>query len=156
MRGPVALISFAQFGRLRLKRFLPAKLEIVEHGGYEWMNGLWWYEGVGFTWFGRLETAPTDTAGIEISFDEIPLRAAKRILYTIGLPVYPGMTVDGLGDVLGPRHATRIFTGDRVTHIFRLGGEDTYEISCTVHQDKGLIHLSIIRNDVRRRLAVSR
>jgi hypothetical protein len=55
------------------------------------MNGVWWYEGVGFTWFGRLQDALEDTAGLEVLFQEIPGRSAKRILYTIGVPMYPRM-----------------------------------------------------------------
>ena len=48
-------LPYSQFARLRLRRLVPRSAKVIEHDGWEWMNGNWWYEGIGFTWFGRLE-----------------------------------------------------------------------------------------------------
>jgi hypothetical protein len=149
------LISHSQFSRLRLRRFLPSRLRVVEQDGFEWMNGLWLYEGLGFTWFGRLETAPDATAGVELFFEELPRPVAKRILYRIGLPICPGMKLRDISGALGKPQDTQVFCDDRKTYVFALGGRRGYEVCCTAHQKDGLIHVSIIRADVRRRLAVA-
>ena len=148
-------MSYPQFARLRLRRFVPASLNVVEHDGFEWMNGLWRYEGVGFTWFGRLEHAPDDTAGLELAFDEIPGRAAERILYRVGIPVFPGINLDQLVVALGKPIRTDTFVEDRRTHTFFLGAPSSYEVGCTIHESHGLIHLSMIREDVRQQLEVA-
>jgi hypothetical protein len=44
---------------------------------------------------------------------------------------------------------------DRSAHVFRLGAPDLYEVSCTISDKQGRIHVSIIRNDLRRLLAVA-
>jgi hypothetical protein len=151
----VQLLPYTQFGRLRLRSYLPATIEITEDHRWEWMNGTWLYEGIGFTWFGRLETAPEETAGLEILFEEIPDDAAKRILAAIGLAVLPGMSFDQLTALLGPPQETEIFADDRKTHVFLIGSPNLYQVSCTVHETMNLIHVSIIREDVRRELEVA-
>jgi hypothetical protein len=59
--------------------------------GHGKRNGLWWYEGIAFTWFGRLEETPNQTGGLEISFDELPAPVTERILSTLGVPISAGM-----------------------------------------------------------------
>jgi hypothetical protein len=141
-------ISYAQFGRLRLRRFLPASARIVEHDGFEWMHGLWCYEGIGFTWFGRLETSRHITSGLELYFQEISKVGAKRILATLGVSVYPNMRMTELTKLLGKPQDTLIFASDRKTPVFEIGARHKYQLSCTVHNRRGLIHMSIIRSDV--------
>jgi len=146
------VISYPKFSRLRLRRFVPATTQVTEHDGFEWMKGRWWYEGIAFTWFGRLEETPDETGGLEILFEELPSRAAKRILYTIGLPVFPGMERARVLGCLGEPIGTDTFVDDRNTYRFLIGTSDQYEIGCTIQRDHGLIHVSIIRDDIRRRL----
>lgn len=55
-------------------------------------GGMWYYEGVGFTWFGRLEEVPDETGALEIDFSELPGSASANILKRLELPVRPGMT----------------------------------------------------------------
>ncbi len=151
----LSLISYRSLAPLRLRQFLPAESAIVEHGGFAWMGGMWLYEGIAFTWFGRLEEAPEITAGFELNFEELDGTSLQRILSAVELPVQSGMNASELESVLGQRDATQIFASDRQTHVFRLGDPDIYEVSCTIHEDEGLIHVALIRNDVRRRLAVA-
>lgn len=119
------------------------------------MNGSWLHEGIGFTWFGRLETSPDITAGVELYFEELPRESLERILTALELPVSPGMQVQELEKVLGPVYGNHFIVGDRKTSVYRVGDPDVYEVECTVHNERGLIHLSVIRDDVRRQLAVA-
>jgi hypothetical protein len=135
---PANPLSYAEFGRLRLRDSLPAGTAIVEQGNFEWMNGAWWHEGIGFTWFGRLMDKRDDTAGLEILFEELDLKTVKQILNLIGLPVYPGMRIDDLHVIIGTPQTTQIFTKDRRTYNFRIGSIETYQVGCTVHDDFGL------------------
>lgn len=63
---PAAPLTYAEFGRLRLRDFLPSGINIVEQPNFEWMNGSWWREGIAFTWFGRLMNERDHTAGLEL------------------------------------------------------------------------------------------
>jgi len=140
--------GYQQLAPLRLRSFLPTDRAIDERGGFEWMNGFWLYEGIGFTWFGRLETSPDATAGLELYFEELPRDSLEQILRALALPLVPGMTARELEQVLGPIHQTHAFVADRKTYSFRVGDPDAYEVGCTVHNERGLIHLSVIRHDV--------
>src|SRR5688572_19721850 len=102
-------LSYEQFGLLRLRHFLDSATPITEHAGFEWMNGSWWYEGVGFTWFGRLEDSPEHTAGFELFFEEIPLDTANRILKEVGVPITPGMSLEQISSQLGTPIDTQTF-----------------------------------------------
>ena len=53
---------------------------------------------------------------------------------------------------------TNVFTSDlkTKTYNFRVGRSDQYHVGCTVRDDEvGLIHLSVIRSDLRRQLALA-
>lgn len=156
-KDPVAadLLSYSEFGRLRLRSFLPAATAIVEQENFEWMDGLWWHEGIGFTWFGRLMSCPDDTAGLEILFEELDSETVTRILKSISLPIRPGMRAADLQVVLGTPQTTEVFTTYRRTYCFRVGSIEAYEVGCTVRDDSGLIHVSVIRSDIRRKLALA-
>ena len=142
------LIPYSKFSKLRCKRFFPAGTEISAHGGFEWMNGIWKYEGVGFTWFGCLESDPNRTAGLEVYFDEVPPTTQRRLLRALGLPISSGMKITQLRQRLGIPDSTDVFASDRKTHNFVLGKRNAFRVSCTVHNRSGLVHVSMIRNDV--------
>jgi len=116
------------------------------------MNGSWWYEGIGYTWFGRLESKPRSTAGLEIYFEELSASLAKKILRAAGLPVSPGMRLAELRRLIGVPVGVDQFVSDRKTYAFIIGGRNRYRVRCTVHQRQGLIHVSAIREDVREQL----
>jgi hypothetical protein len=151
MRSP----SYAQFARLRLRRLVPRSVKVVEHDGWEWMYGTWRYEGIGFTWFGRLEAKPRVTAGLEIVFEELSGASAKRILRAAGLPVSAGMRLAELRRRLGSPVSTEQFVSDRKTYVFLIGSRNRYRVGCTVRRRHGLIHVSVIREDVREQLVAT-
>jgi hypothetical protein len=67
----------------------------------------------------------------------------------------PGMTTEKLHDLFGWPSTTKVFTSDQKTYSFRIGQGDQYQVGCTVQDDGGLIHLSVIRSDIRRQLALA-
>jgi hypothetical protein len=149
------LPPYDALGSMRLRALLHEDDRLVEHDGFSWMRGQWIYEGIGFTWFGRLEDQPEITQGVEIAFDEISPEIATRILGALGLPLCPGMQLQQINEVLGQIETTVRFVPDRATYNFRVGTPESYQVGCTVHETDGLIHVSLIRSDTRRRLAVA-
>jgi len=149
------LISYETFSQLRLATFLPPTAQITKQCGFEWMGGNWRYEGIGFTWFGQLESASEGTGGAEIHFEELDEAASSSILRAIGLPLTSGISTEQVNAIFGPAFQTIRFVDDRVTHVFHMGEPDVYEVSCTFSDGQGLVHVSIIRNDLRRALAVT-
>lgn len=149
------LISYEAFSQLRLATFLPPDAQITSQDGFEWMGGTWRYEGIGFTWIGQLEGAPEGAGGAEIHFKELDEAATSSILSAIGLPLTPGISAEQVNAIFGPAFQTIRFVNDRVTYVFRVGEPDVYEVSCTISDGQGLVHVSIIRNDLRRALAVT-
>jgi hypothetical protein len=135
-----------------LRRLVPKSAEVIEHDGWEWMNGNWWYEGIGFTWFGRLETKPHVTAGLEIYFEELSAASARKLLKAAGLPVSAGMRLADLRARLGEPVSTVQFVSDRKTYSFVMGKGSRYRVGCTIHRRHGLIHVSAIREDVHEQL----
>jgi len=153
--APLDLLPYSEFGRMRLGSFVPLGTEIVEQSYFEWMQGLWLHEGIGFTWFGRLMEQPEETAGLEVLFEELDGVSIDRILKFMHLPITPGMQFEQLRDLFGWPSTTNVFASDRKTYNFRVGHGDQYQVGCTVHVEQGLIYVSVIRSDVRRRLALT-
>jgi hypothetical protein len=152
---PLELPSYLEFGRIRIGSFVQTDKRIVERPNFEWMHGLWLHEGIGFTWFGRLMSQPDQTAGLEILFEELDESSIGSILHFLRLPVSPGMKYEKLRETFGWPSTTTIFTTDRKTYSFRVGIGDQYQVDCTVQDQHGLIHLSVIRSDIRRQLALA-
>lgn len=153
---PLELPPYPEFGRIRIGSFVPGDKRIVEQSNFEWMDGLWLHEGIGFTWFGRLMAQPDKTAGLEVLFDELDESSIGAILRFLRLPVSPGMKYEKLREAFGWPSTTVVFTTDRKTYNFRAGIGDQYQVGCTVQDEYGLIHLSVIRSDIRRQLAFRR
>jgi hypothetical protein len=142
------LIPYEQFGRLRLKQFVPPDAEIIEDEGYEWMGGFWINEGIGFTSMSRHEDTPTETGGLEVDFSELPEGAASAIFGAIHLPFRRGMTLEEVHSILGESEHTHVFVADRKTYDFTVGSRYPYYVSVTVHETDGLIYVAVIRKDV--------
>ena len=140
---------------MRLRSFVPPGTEIAELSYFKWMEGQWLHEGVGFTWFGRLVERPDETAGLELLFKELDGASIDRVLQFLQLPLRPGMRLEQLHDLFGWPGTTNVFTSDRKTYNFRIGSGEQYQVGCTVHDEQGLIHVSVIRSDVRRQLAAA-
>ena len=153
-RVPLDVLPYSEFSRLRLASFVPHGTEIVEQSNFEWMGGRWLHEGIGFTWFGRLMAQADQTAGLEVFFEELDKASIRGILRFLRLPIDPGMTREKLHDLFGWPE-TNVFAPDRKTYNFRVGHGDQYQVGCTVQDEAGLIHLSVIRSDIRRQLELA-
>ncbi len=146
------LIPYSQFAKLRLKQFVGKDVEVSETDGWEWMGGYWVNEGVnGFTSFSRLEDTPEETGGLEIDFVELPASSARAILDAVRLPLRSGMKLEDVYAVLGePKEKDTFgkYVHDRQTDNFEVGSEQPYYVSCTVHNENGLVYLAVLRGDV--------
>jgi len=142
------LISYNEFGRLRLREFCGDEVAESEYADCEWMGSHWYSDGIGFTWFGRLHDMPQETGGLEVALLDIPEPVWSRIFASLHLPLRAGMTLDAITGILGAPFETRTFVEDRKTYRFKVGSKHPYRISCTVHDDDGLIFVSVIREDV--------
>ena len=142
------LISFEQFGKLRLKQFAPPEAEVFESGGYEWMGGFWINEGIGFTSMSRHEDTPEETGGLEVDFSELPESAVPAIFDATQLPLRRGMSFEEVRSVLGEPEKTHVFVADRKTYEFTVGSQQRYYVSATLDDADGLIYVEVIRKDV--------
>jgi len=146
------LIPYSQFAKLRLKQFVGKDVEVSESDGWEWMGGYWINEGVyGFTSFSREEDTPDETGGLEMDFGSLPEDSAKAILDAIRLPLRSGMKLEEVYSILGePKEKDTFgkYVHDRQTDNFKIGSEQPYYVSCTVHNENGLIYVAVVRGDV--------
>src|SRR5262245_2159450 len=142
------LISFEQFGKLRLKQFAQPEAEVVESAGYEWMGGFRINEGIGFTSMCRHEDTPEETGGLEVHFSELPESAVSAIFDAIQLPLRRGMSFEEVRSVLGEPQKTHVFVADRKTYDFTVGSQQRYYVSATLHDADGLTYVAVIRKDV--------
>jgi len=142
------LITYEQLAKLRLRDFVPDPDSVDENDDWEWMDLLWHNESVGFTNFCRHEDTPDETGGVEISFAELPAPINRRMLSELGLPLRPGMSSEEVLTALGEPVETYKFVRDRISYDFEVGPAKEYSVSCTVKDDEGLIHVSLIRSDL--------
>ncbi len=146
-------ISYEQFGKLRLRHFVPDPDAISETADWEWEGSLWFNEGIGFTSFSRHAHAPAETGGLEVCFSELPPSFAERLLRSIGLPLRPGMSRDEVLFAFGEPTATHEFAPDRRTYDFAVGSTQPYVVGCTIQDTSGLVHVCVIRPDLIARAA---
>ncbi len=141
------LISYERFGKLRLGDFVPDPAAVAEATDWEWMGSMWLNEGIGFTSFSRHVSAPDETGGLEIFFEELPPEGAQRLLGAIGLPLRPGMNRDEVFAVLGePTKEPAV--SERRTYEYAVGATETYAVGCTVDDAEGLVYLTVMRADL--------
>ena len=150
------LIPYSQFAKLRLTQFVGKDVKVSESDGWEWMGGYWINEGAyGFTSFSREEDTPDEAGGLEMDFSELPKDSAQRILGAIRLPLLSGMKLEEVYAVLGEPVAKDTFgkyVHDRQTDEFKVGTEQPYYVSSTVHHESGLTYLAVVRGDVLKRI----
>ena len=146
------LIPYSKFAKLRLHQFCKTDIVASDSADWEWMNGLWFCDAVGFTWFGRLRELPDETGALEIDLSALTARQSASILAALQLPLHAGMSGKAVVKVLGEPLKTLTFVRDRKTHEFGVGSRQRYQVSCTVHNKKGLIFVSVAREDVLSRI----
>ncbi|MFD4209835.1 hypothetical protein ACFWRG_28005 [Micromonospora tulbaghiae] len=135
-------ISHDAFGRLRLAQFLTVE-DLEELRGWEYLGRRWVGEASGFTEWLRLESAPGVTRSVAIDLAALPKSTAQRMIDALGLPLRAGLDQQDITGVFGRPTDTERFVRDRVTLVFHVGAADPYELSCTVHEEHGLIHLTM-------------
>lgn len=150
------MISHADLAHLRFADFLPEGSELSDEEHYEWMNGLWRYEGIGFSWFGAPMDGPGGTACFELFADEVSSETMRRIMNKVGLPIAFGMSRAQVEAVLGAPFATSSHSDDRVTLEFLTSDAEAYYLCCTVLHEGGLVFFSLLRGDLYRKYSGSR
>ncbi|MDO3683160.1 hypothetical protein [Micromonospora sp. C28ISP2-4] len=135
-------ISHDAFGELRLAHFL-AMEDLEELRDWEYLGRRWVGEASGFTEWLRLESAPGVTRSVAIDLAALPEPAAQKMINALGLPLRAGLDQQDIIGVFGEPTDTERFVRDRVTLVFHVGAPDPYELSCTVHEEHGLIHLTM-------------
>jgi hypothetical protein len=142
------MVHYVDFGRLHLAQFLPPATEITALDYWEFMGRLWVGEAVGFTEFLRLRCAPDVTRSIAIDLGALPREISAPILVAIDLPLVQGMSIQQVCNVLRAE-PTRVhqFTKDRDSYDFEIGGDEGYDVSCTVLHDGGLAYVVMMRHD---------
>jgi hypothetical protein len=152
----VDLVTYVEFGRLRLADFLPDPAAIEALADWEYMDDLWIGEGFGFSEFLRLEDDPEVVRSIALDLTALPHEVTTAILDTLRLPLAPGMHIDEVRMRLGQPRKAEHFVDDRTSYSFTCGGRDRYEISCTFGETAGLIYVSVLAPTPRRLVASDR
>lgn len=142
------LITYNQFGTLRLRDFVPNGTAISEVSNWEWMGSCWHNEGIGFTSFSRHVNTPDQTGGLEISFAELSAEGSDRLMSAIGLALRPGMSASEVLSVMGEPTETHQFVPDRRSYEFAAGISQRYVVGCTFDDSEGLIYITVVRPDL--------
>lgn len=144
------LISYQEFGRLRIRDFFPedAQLSLDETGATECAIGPAATEGLAFTYFAWLPEEPRMTAEISLDFrEECPSEAGKLILEKIKLPVSPGMSLCEVLKILGEPDFSSLSSEMEGFVRFACGKTWPYFVGCTVSKKQGVIGVIVFRRD---------
>jgi len=137
------MISHDAFAALRLGPFR-SDAEVEELEDWEYEGRIWVGESIGFSEWLCLEQTPDRLGSITLDFNEFPEEAAPRVLEALELPLRPGMTFEEIKEILGEPARTLRFGSSRLTYEFNTPAPEPYQISCTVHNENGLIYLGVM------------
>jgi len=126
------MLSHLPLSTLRLRTQLEPDARIVEHKEWEWMGNDWWYEGLGFTWFGRLGRDPAKTAAVELSLPELSVSQLAVLSTALAFPVKHGMSLREVTELLGQPVSSEQFVPDRKSYDFQVSSESAYRVSATI------------------------
>lgn len=157
----LSLIDHDAFGALRLVDFVPigdarrGKIELIDN--WEYMGTEWIGEAYGaFTVFLRPWNSASALGAITLDLEDFSSDLQGSVLRRLGLPIRYGITRRDVEDALGlPDHEKR-FMPDRITLYFRIGLTYQYLVSTTIHQNRGLLFVEVIRADVLDRIEKDR
>ena len=134
------MIPHVEFGQLRLRSFVDDVTELV---GWQFMGKSWVGEAVGFTEWLRPDEAPERLGSLFLDLTELPTDVAAAILERLQVPVCLGMSLEEVTQVLGTHVDQQEFVPDRRSFDFAVGVPGAYRISCTIHENDGLIYLVV-------------
>lgn len=135
------MISHADFGKMRLSDFVAAK-KIVPLANWEFDDRTWLGEAVGFSEWLRLESNPEKLGSIALG-EELPRSVWAKVLERLGLPLNFGMGRAEIEAALGKPQEELRYTTDRVSIEYSVGGGGQYRVSCTIHNEQGLMYLVV-------------
>jgi hypothetical protein len=138
------MISYKEFGNIRLANIVEHIKEIQMFSDWEFMEDLWIAEVYKFNEFLRLENSPEITQSISLNFEDFENQKLVNFLKKIDIPLYPNMLAEEIFTVLGKPKKTESYVEDRITYEFLLEGNEAYYISCTVINNIGLSYLTIM------------
>ena len=135
------MISHTEFARLRLADFVGevSLLDCWQFMGREWVG-----EAVGFSEWLRPVDDPEHLGSLALDFSALPGDVAARILRRLRLDLSPGMTFEEIRNCMGEPIEEQVFASDRRSYDFKIDDADGYYVSCTVHQDDGLIYIVVM------------
>ncbi len=142
-RVRVPMLPHHEFGRLRLRDFVPAD-DVVDLRGWEFRDETWVGEAVGFTEWLRREDEPDVLRALSLDFEEVSDGAAQAVMGRLGLPLRMGLSRDELVQRLGAPRAEARYRPDRATMEFSCGDPDPYVLSCALDGEEGLVFLAVL------------
>ena len=141
------LLDHHAFGKIRFVDFFPHEEEMEKLVAFDFMDDHWIGEAIGFTQFLRLRNDPEVTRSISLSLEDIPESTTHDILLKLKIPLKRSVNIQYIMSILGQPKNELQFQKDRKDYEFILGDEYPYYISCTVHQNRGLIYLVIMNHE---------
>jgi hypothetical protein len=136
------VVPHSRFSQLRLSDFVNPS-EISQLSDWEFLDRVWVGEAVGFSEWLRPECSPQRLGSLALDLAELPQNAVESCLSAIELPLSRGMALPQIQAVLGSPSGRHNFVSDRTSYDFKIGGQNPYDISCTVLTDGGLSYLVV-------------
>lgn len=135
------MISHEDFARLRLLDFVD---EVSPLDCWQFMGRKWVGEAVGFSeWLRPMDDAES-LGSLALDLVDLPRDVVASVLDRLQLELEPGLTIGEIRQRLGEPREAQSFVRDRRSYEFLVGDSDAYSVSCTVHEDEGLIYVVVM------------
>jgi hypothetical protein len=147
------LLSYEDFGNLRMRDFWPHNTTIYPETGVECCIGYGNGEAVGFCHFLWPSRQPGRVAEIRLEAfgpDDCPESVAEKLLQVLNLPVRPGMAETQVRAALGEPIYQSNPVDDVVIDHFYSGNRWPFRVICTFRTESGLVSIIIVRADLYR------
>lgn len=144
------LISFQEFGKLRIRDFFPegSQLFLDESASTECAIGRSATEGFAFTYFAWRPNEPRMTAEVALDFrEECPPEIGIKILEAIKLPLKPGMPLREVQQLLGQPEFSNLSAEGEGFVRFVCGETWPYYVGCNVTNRSGVTGVIVFRKD---------
>ena len=150
MPRDMELLSYEQFGKLRIRDFFPKNVEFFldEVGSTECAIGPACSEGFAFTYFAWIGEGKM-ISEIALDFrEECPKEIGQNILDTVKLPLQPNISLPLIKRKLGQPEFADLSSNDEGFARFICGKKWPYYVGCHVRKQEGLIAIVIFRKDL--------